>query len=153
MKLKTHSEASQKDEIRTESFLHIHISITKKPRSLLLRVIMQASSYVKVKPRVYTLVAFTCSAVVFNSMCLVVLDFSRYIPIALFQPWNGLLPYLFLHFELSILNSFTWLLPTVVSFWVTYLLSGMFENLQKEISPGGGGGGRDGRDGDARRKF
>ncbi|KAL9971933.1 hypothetical protein ACROYT_G018157 [Oculina patagonica] len=86
------------------------------------------------KRRVYKLLAFTCCAVVFNSICLAALDFYRNTSIARFQPWNGLLVYRLLHFVFSVFNSFAYLLPVVLFGVSCSLLSGMFDNLQKKIS-------------------
>ncbi len=86
------------------------------------------------KRRVYTLLAFTCCAVIFNSFCLAALDFYGDTSIARFQPWNGLLVYRLIHLMFSAFNCFTWISPVVVFGVSCSLLSGMFENLQTKIS-------------------
>ncbi|XP_078372671.1 uncharacterized protein LOC144656317 [Oculina patagonica] len=115
----------------------VFILILPKPRfsNFTTSLLATASDFGGIsKHRVYTLLAFTCCAVIFNSFCLAALDLYGYTSIAWFQPWDGLLAYRLLHFTFSLFNSFTWI-STVLLFCVSCsLLSGMFGNLQKKIS-------------------
>ncbi|XP_078372674.1 uncharacterized protein LOC144656320 [Oculina patagonica] len=114
-----------------EEFPQVNSSISR----IYCVIVLLASDFGGIsKRRVYTLLAFTCCAVIFNSFCLAALDFYGDTSIARFQPWNGLLVYRLIHLMFSAFNCFTWISPVVVFGVSCSLLSGMFENLQTKIS-------------------
>lgn len=86
------------------------------------------------KRRVRMLLALTCCLVVCNCICIAFIDFQRYISVARFRPWNGLLAYRLLHLVFAFVDSFAWITPVSLFCVSCLLLSCMFESLQKKIS-------------------
>ncbi|KAL9970433.1 hypothetical protein ACROYT_G022809 [Oculina patagonica] len=84
--------------------------------------------------QVNLLLAFVCLFAVFNTVCLVLLDFYRNTSVPRFRPWNGLLPYRLIQLGLYAFVAFAWALPFTLFHVSCKLLVGIFENLEKKIS-------------------
>ena len=84
--------------------------------------------------KVNLLLVLVCLFVVFNTVCLTLLDLYRNSSIARFRPWNGLLAYRLIHLIFCAFNAFAWVLPLTLFYVTCKLLVGLFENLEKKIT-------------------
>ena len=86
--------------------------------------------------KVYSLLALVCLFVVFNTVCLTLLDLYRSSSIGRFRPWNGLFTYRLIHLIFGGFDAFAWALPFTLFYVSCKLLVGLFENLETKITTG-----------------
>ena len=79
------------------------------------------------------LIALACFFVVFNSICLAILDVYGQVSLTKFRPWNGLIHYRFLHLLFGVFCSCSWTIPFLLFCVSSAILAGIFESLEKKV--------------------
>ena len=74
-----------------------------------------------------------CCFAVFNSSCLVLLDFHQQSSVARFRPWDGLIAYRLIHLLFGVFDSFALMLPFLLFCVSCVFLIDIFETLHKKL--------------------